>query len=121
MFVRVRNPGRVWKRFLPLLLLPALSPQRYGFSAFAFTGQRHFQAITTSSLPRERRNEHHSDLREHVVDLFSSFQGGNSDVLSLSDRFVANMTIFNSFVQKNFFLLGMVIAVFLAKTLPSVS
>jgi hypothetical protein len=67
------------------------------------------------------RNKRHSDLREQVKELYSSIQGGNSEVVSLSDRLVTKVTFFNSFVQKNFFLLGMVVAVFLAKASPSVS
>ena len=121
MLVQTRKPGQVWNSLLLLFLLLVYSSQLHTFSALAFTGQIHFQAITTSRLPCEMRNKRHSDLREQVKELYSSIQGGNSEVESLSDQLVTKVTFFNSFVQKNFFLLGMVVAVFLAKASPSVS
>jgi hypothetical protein len=118
-------PDRL-QRPLSLLLLLVVSCQLHAFSGAAYAAGRRARVFSKAPYGalrhgKEETQNSHADSRAKSSELWTSLQGGNIEDMPLSDRFSAYASTLGSFVQKNFFLLGMLVAVSMAKAIPSVS
>jgi hypothetical protein len=122
--------GRSLKPTLSLLfLLSVFCQQNNAFSCAAVASGREVRSLVLGNniaLRQARtKEERHTDRlvapRQKENRLWSSLQGGNVEGTSHCDRFTRLANNISVFCQKNFFLLGMFLAVSMAKALPSVS
>lgn len=118
--------GRLQKP-LSLFFLFTVSCQLHAFSDATFGAGRRARALVDAPYfvlrhGKEETQSRHADLRRAKGSkLWASLQGGNIEDTPLSHRISAHASTLGSFVQKNFFLLGMLVAVSMAKAVPSVS
>ena len=105
---------------LSVLLLLLLASQFHAFSGPASVGRSRY-ALTNSRPVEIGRAEARMKNAVNAGANPSAIEGGNSGSVSFSGQLSSFATKFGFFLQKNFFLIGMVVAVSMARAFPAVS